>query len=126
MAVANNKANAIGVFFIIYSFIILFRDADATTRMLMGGSIGSSLVPMFIGYSMKMYGPDVLTVFVLLLGLGMSFAYLNAHYCLTIASKLRRKLFEQIDHEQPLSGDVLRNTISASNLERHNGLHNAV
>ena len=59
--------------------------------MLMGASLGSSLVPLVVGYSMKIYGPDVLTVFVLALGLGMGAAYTCTHRSLTNAAILRRE-----------------------------------
>jgi hypothetical protein len=86
--------------------------------MLMGGSVGSSMVPMMIGYGMKVYGPDVLTMCVLLLGLAMGFSYINAHRCLTAAAAERRKQTEKSVRGGEETIGVLRSTISASNLER--------
>lgn len=93
----------------------------------MGGSLGSSLVPMAVGYCMKSWGPEVLPIFVLALGLGMGTAYLSVHRCLTLASAERKRIMQEncVGGGSGMSKhlDIVKNTISASNLERHHVLH---
>lgn len=59
--------------------------------MLKGGSVGSSLVPMLIGYCMKSFGTEVLSLCVLSLGIGMCVSYLAVHRSLTAAAAERRR-----------------------------------
>lgn len=59
--------------------------------MLMGGSLGSSLVPTVIGYLMRLLGPSVLPLCVLVLGGAMVAAYIGAHQSLTKAAAERRR-----------------------------------
>ena len=96
--------------------------------MLMGGSIGSSLVPMAVGYCMKSWGPEVLPIFVLILGLGMGAAYLSVHRCLTTAATERKRVTKEsaVRGDNRTSSkhlDIVKKTISASNLERHHALY---
>ena len=51
--------------------------------MLLGGSFGSIFLPLLLGYLMNSLGPDVLTVFLCFLGLGLVAVYCLLHMNLT-------------------------------------------
>lgn len=66
----------------------MFRDASVTSGMLWGVSMGAIVVPIVLGYFMREVGPDILTLCLFLLGLGLVLCYIVIHVTLTREAEL--------------------------------------
>lgn len=71
------------LFTLFLKLFLLHRDACATSGLLKGVAIGGICVPLILGYLMKMFGPNVLTLGLAWLGLGLVGTYMVIHVYLT-------------------------------------------